>query len=280
MKKTAFALLRLAVSVSVLAVVLSRASLEALAARAANAAPAWLAAALGLALAAVLLVALRWRLLAGWLGLAIPAALAVRAMFVGAFGAQVLPSVLGTDVVRGWLVAGQASRVRPVVASVMADRLVGLFALCLLFAAANPVAEQLPPPADAWLGPLAVLGSGGALAAFVLGCGVRFRARPLLASLALALLVHAVAVVAAALVARAYGVQDALALWFSIIPLSVVASSLPVSINGWGVREATIVALAAPLGVPAAEALLVSMTLGGLNMLASLPGAVLMLRGR
>lgn len=280
MKKAAFALLRLAVSVSVLAVVLSRASLEALAARAANAAPSWLAAALGLALAAILLVALRWRLLAGWLGLAIPAALAVRAMFVGAFGAQVLPSVLGTDVVRGWLVAGQASRVRPVVASVMADRLVGLFALCLLFVAANPEARQLPPPADAWLGPLAVLGSGGALAAFVLGCGVRFRPRPLLASLALALLVHAVAVVAAALVARAYGVQDALALWFSIIPLSLVVSSLPVSINGWGVREATIVALAAPLGVPAAEALLVSMTLGALNMLASLPGAALLLRGR
>jgi hypothetical protein len=53
-----------------------------------------------------------------------------------------------------------------------------------------------------------------------------------------------------------------------------------VSLNGWGVREGAIVVLAGPLGVPAPEALLVSMTLGVLSMLASLPGAVVLLRGR
>jgi hypothetical protein len=84
----------------------------------------------------------------------------------------------------------------------------------------------------------------------------------------------------AALTARAYGIEASLALWFSIIPLSVIASAIPVSLNGWGVREAVILALGAPMGLPAAEALLVSVTLGVLNMIASLPGAVVILQGR
>lgn len=280
MRTAVFALLKLGVSISILAVVLSRASIHELSARAANGALPYLAVALGLVLVSIVIVALRWRLLAGWLGLAIPTALAVRALFIGVFGAQVLPSALGTDVLRGWLVARHTSRTGPIVASVMADRLVGLFAVCLLFMLANPIAKQLPPPYGALFAPLALLGTGAVFLVFVLGCGVRPRAWPLLAALGLALAVHAAAVAVAALVAKAYGVEDSLPLWLSIIPLSIIASAVPISINGWGVREATIVALAAPLGVPAAEALLVSMTLGGLNMIASLPGAAVMLRGR
>ncbi|MFZ1907988.1 MAG: lysylphosphatidylglycerol synthase domain-containing protein, partial [Burkholderiales bacterium] len=92
--------------------------------------------------------------------------------------------------------------------------------------------------------------------------------------------VHALSVVVAALAARAYGVDASLRLWVSIVPLAVIASALPISINGWGVREATIVALAAPMGVSAPEALLVSLTIGALNMIASLPGALVMLRAR
>jgi len=88
------------------------------------------------------------------------------------------------------------------------------------------------------------------------------------------------AVAVAALVATAYRVNGTLALWVSVIPLSVILSSIPVSVNGWGVREATIVALATPLGVAPADALLVSVTLGALNVLASLPGALVMLAGR
>lgn len=280
MRTAAFVLLKLAVSISILGVVLSRIPHHEVLARAANGAPSYLACALGLVLASIVIVALRWRLLAGWLGVAMPAALAVRALFVGVFGAQVLPSALGTDVLRGWMVARHTTRTGPVVASVMADRLVGMFAVCLLFMLANPLAKQLPAPYGVLFGPAAVLATGVVLVAFVLGCRVRLKASSLLGALGLALAVHAAAVAIAALVARAYGVDDSLPLWLSIIPLSIIASAVPVSINGWGVREASIVALAAPMGVPAAEALVVSMTLGLLNMIASLPGAAVMLRAR
>lgn len=280
MKAAVYALLRLAVSASILASILARISLPHPASRAADHAALYLAAALVIAVGSIVLVALRWRLLARWLGLAMPAVLAVRALFLGVFGAQLLPSALGTDLLRGWLVARQVPGAGRIAASVVADRLVALFAVCLLFTLANPVPRQLPASYAALLGPAAVLATGAILLVFLLGCRQRPRAAPLLGALGLALVVHALSVVIAALAARAYGVDASLRLWVSVVPLAVIASALPISINGWGVREATIVALAAPLGVSAPEALLVSITIGALNMIASLPGALVMLRAR
>jgi glycosyltransferase 2 family protein len=279
-------LLKVGVSTSILAVILSRISFGEVLARASAGAPVVLAAAFLLVVLVAVLVALRWRVLANWLGLAVPAGLAVRALFLGFFGGQVLPSALGVDVVRGYVVARHAGATGRVAASVIADRLVGLFALCLLLFIANPVLPQVPPPYGSLVAPAAVLASGTVLLAFVVACtrgwrsfeGVVLRAAPIAAAIILALAVHALAVATACMAARAYGIDASLAVWGAIIPLSLLASAVPVSISGWGVREVAIIALAAPLGVPAPEALLVSLTLGVLNVLASLPGALFLLR--
>lgn len=267
-------LLRIGVSVSILGVIVSRISLEESLARAARGTPGYLAGALALSFLGVVLVALRWRLIAGWLGLAMPAALAVRALFLAVFGGQVLPSAVGTDLLRGWLLARHASGVSRVVASLMVDRLVALFAACVLVLASH----------RGIVGIAAVLASGGVLCAVVLGLcrGMKLPLRlgPSALAVAIGLAVQAGTVGMAALAARAYGIDASLALWLSVIPLSVIASALPVSLNGWGVREAAIVVLAGPLGVPAADALVVSVTLGVLNMLSSLPGALVMVEGR
>ena len=267
--------LRIGVSISALAVILSRVPVDEVLARAARGTPGYLAAALALSMLGIVLVALRWRLLAGWLGLAMSMGLAVRALFLAVFGGQLLPSAIGTDVLRGWLLARHVRGLSRIVASLMADRLVALFAACLLVLLAY----------GGLLGPAAVAASGSVLLAFLLGLrrgmdGVTLQPAILLPAIALALVVHASTVAMAALTARAYGIEASLALWFSIIPLSVIASAIPVSLNGWGVREAVILALGAPMGLPAAEALLVSVTLGVLNMIASLPGAVVILQGR
>jgi hypothetical protein len=276
----------------VLAVILSRVSVGDIVARAAGGNPLYLAAVLALALLSFVLVALRWRLLARSLDLIVPVGVAVRAQFVAMFGGQVLPSAIGIDVLRGWAVTPHAGDVSRVVASLMADRLVALFAACLL---ALPSLGGLvgPPVLAGWvgpswvarlLGPAAVLAAGGALLAFTVGLrrleGVAPRSRPIGLAIGMALGTHATAVMMAVLAAAAYRVDSSLILWFSVIPVSIIVSAIPVSLNGWGVREGAIVVLAGPLGVPAPEALLVSMTLGVLSMLASLPGAVVLLRGR
>jgi glycosyltransferase 2 family protein len=284
-------LVRAAVSISILVLILHRTSLEHLAARAAGAAPALLAAALVLAMLMALLVALRWRALAQWLGLAVPAALAVRAVFLGLFAGQLLPSTLGTDLLRGWAVARHTGRIECVAASLVADRLVGLFAACVLLALSYPwLSEALARFADIVV-PAALAVSGAVLLAFVLACtgvvrsrwvgaveGAVLRLTPILVAIAVALVIHGIAVLTAALTAAAYGAALSLGMWLAIIPVSVIACAVPVSINGWGVREGVIVALAAGYGMPAPDALLVSLTLGVLNALASLPGGYVLLR--
>lgn len=293
-------LLRVAVSASILALILSRISTQDLLGRVKGGAPVYLVAALLLVLLIMVLVAVRWRLLANWLGLAVPIRLAVRAVFLGFFGSQVLPSTVGADLVRGYMLARHTAAIHRVAASVITDRLVGLFALCLLLVLFNPVLPQLPPPYAGVVAPGALLASGAVLLAFLLACtgtkvgarvrllrrlrelgaidGVTLKVRPIAGAIAVGLAIHALAVVTASLAARAYGIESSLGVWVSIIPLSFLASAVPVSISGWGVREGAIILLSGPLGVPPAEALLVSLTIGVLNVVASLPGALVLLR--
>ena len=101
--------LRLAVSVIIIGVILSRVSVRDFLARASSGVPVYLLAALSLALIMIVLVAVRWRLLARWLGLAMSIGFAVRALFLAVFGGQLLPSAVGADLLRGWLLARKTS---------------------------------------------------------------------------------------------------------------------------------------------------------------------------
>jgi hypothetical protein len=66
----------------------------------------------------------------------------------------------------------------------------------------------------------------------------------------------------------------AMAAVMSLVTLVVI---LPISIAGWGVREVSFVTLLGLLGVEREAALLLSVEVGLLTMLVSLPGAVLWL---
>lgn len=259
-------LLRGAVSATILAVLLARTPLDEALVRAGGAAPAPLAAALALVLLMYLLVSVRWRLMVLSLGAALPFGAALRAVFVGLFGGQLLPTTVGSDVVRGWAAARHFGSVPRAAASIVADRLVGLVGVCVLVAALSVA-----------LGAAALAVSGALLAGFLFFFRLSARPLPLAAAIALALVIHALHVLAASLCAAAYGVSASLAIWFAVLPVAIIACALPVSINGWGVREAAVVALAGAHGIAAADALLVSVTLGLLNTAASLPGAALLL---
>lgn len=276
--------LRMAVSIVILALVLSQVSFDELARRAQGGALGPLAAALSLVLLMAVLMTLRWRTLARWFGLALPVTLAVRAVFLGLFGGQLLPATLGTDLVRGGLLARHTGSIRGAAASVVADRLVALFAACALCAATYPFLGGGVPPLVGALSPVAALASLALLAGFLLAFGAARQwnleaAAPIVAAILVAIAIHAIAVLAAAATAAAYGVEASPLVWLAIIPISLMACALPISVNGWGVREAVIVALAARHGIAEADALLVSLTLGALNILVSLPGAYLLVAG-
>jgi uncharacterized membrane protein YbhN (UPF0104 family) len=62
-------------------------------------------------------------------------------------------------------------------------------------------------------------------------------------------------------------------------PVALI-TALPVSIGGWGTREATMIGLLGLVGVPASAALALSVQLGLLNIVMTLPGGALWLIAR
>jgi uncharacterized membrane protein YbhN (UPF0104 family) len=299
-RRAASLVLRAAVSLSILAVILPRVSRDALALRLSETSFVELAVVWLLFVGMALLAALRWRILARWLGLPLPARLAVRAVFLGLFGGQILPSSIGSDIARGWVVGRQTGRIGVVAASIAADRLAGFCGASFLLGFAYAFVVQAEVSLPALVVFAAALASAAILLILLAGCagwleGLRKSAAalfrpagswqraehgcaPVALALAIALAIHATATVAAALAADAYGIQSSLATWLPIVPVAVIAAALPVSINGWGVREGVVVALGAGYGLGAADALLVSLTLGLANMLASLPAVYFLLR--
>ena len=90
----------------------------------------------------------------------------------------------------------------------------------------------------------------------------------------LSALVHLLSIAAIFLTAHAVQVPLTLAIVCAIGPVVVLAQVLPISVGGWGVREAAAVALLAMTGIDAASALLVSIAFGLLIFLATLPGVL------
>ncbi len=64
-----------------------------------------------------------------------------------------------------------------------------------------------------------------------------------------------------------------------VIPLVLIATLLPISIAGFGVREGTFVALLGEVGVSAGDATLLSLLSAAALALASLPGGLALVVG-
>jgi uncharacterized membrane protein YbhN (UPF0104 family) len=64
-----------------------------------------------------------------------------------------------------------------------------------------------------------------------------------------------------------------------LVPVAVLAATIPISVGGWGVRESAIVVLFATIGVSAGHALTLSVLFGIAGIVVSLPGVALWLSG-
>jgi glycosyltransferase 2 family protein len=104
----------------------------------------------------------------------------------------------------------------------------------------------------------------------------RFRERPasLLNAFAGAVTVQAILVLFYAAVARSLNIP--ISIWHVavIVPVSFVVQMVPVSVNGFGVREATFSFYFSRLGLPMESAMALSLGSTALVMLFSLSGAV------
>jgi hypothetical protein len=100
----------------------------------------------------------------------------------------------------------------------------------------------------------------------------RAGAAGLLLSIVVALTVNAVVVFA-----HGFGVALSPSVAYLVVPIAILFSSLPISIGGWGVREASLSYGLILFGVKTDDAALLGLALGIGLLLASLPGGVVML---
>jgi uncharacterized membrane protein YbhN (UPF0104 family) len=231
----------------------------------------WLAA-LGLLLASQVVSTIRWHRFARALRFPQRMPSMTAYYFIGMFFNLVLPTSVGGDVVRAWYLNGKSGRKAAAFASVVLDRLNGLFVLVAMACLAVLLA---PVHLPAWV-PVSVwcIAGSGALALLLLPLAIRFVQIPARRLRQLETLLHllkeprtlAIATLLSAFVqAASVGIVWLLgkglhapipaAYYWIFVPMVSLLTLLPVSVNGMGVREGGVVLFLTPLGVPQATAL-------------------------
>jgi glycosyltransferase 2 family protein len=97
------------------------------------------------------------------------------------------------------------------------------------------------------------------------------------AMLGLSILAVGCAVLAWKLVGDSLSVPLSFATWLVIVPLVSLIQLMPVSLAGWGVREAAMVVVLAGFGVSATAALAISVLMGLALIVLGLPGGLIWL---
>lgn len=299
---------RVVLSLGLLALLASTLEVGELGARLRGLDAAWAVAALALSVVQVVASAWRWRFTAGRLGLRLPLRAAVGEYYLATFLNQLLPGGVVGDVSRAWRHAreldgapsdpGRSIRARAVHAVVL-ERASGQVVM-LAVAALSAGVLLAPGPAGSVPGPGVALWSipvGAAVVGLAVwgrrrlrerasdastGSFTRSLDRALLAPRALGIQLLTSAGVVASYVAtyvvaaRALGVETSWLTLAALVPPVLVTMLLPVTVAGWGLREAAAAALWSAVGFTAAEGVAISVTYGLLVLVGSAPGLVVL----
>lgn len=251
-------------------------------------------AALGIGLATTVLCALRWCLVARRLGLRLSLARAVLDYYRALFLNAVLPAGVLGDVQRAVQHGQQEGDVGRGVRAVVLERMAGQAVIIVAGIAVLLAVPSLGLPRDIIL---IVLGVAAVLAiGFLAGkrwargntgvsrtiedirAGLLARdAWPGIALLSAAALAGHITLFVVA--AHAAGATASIAQLVPLLVLSLLAMGLPVNIGGWGPREGVAAVVFGAAGLGAAQGLTTAVVYGVLALVASLPGAgVLILR--
>jgi uncharacterized membrane protein YbhN (UPF0104 family) len=251
------------------------------------------------------LIALRWQRLLTAFNIPMSNADAIRITWISVFANQFLPASVGGDVVRVVMTRGRNLGLAGAIMSVFFDRGFALLSLFALIVVLSPFLLDFEQ------GRIAIYISAGLAAVGIIGLALivllaptlqRFVAgRPALAKYenliassriliadrkllsyvtAQSTAVHILSFLAYSLIARAFGVDIRMMTLLALAGLVTLAHILPISIAGWGVRDAASVALLSAAGVDATVALSISLLLGAGYAIASIPGALLWLTSR
>lgn len=303
----AFAL-KLAISVLLLYLALVRVDLSVVAQRLTQIEIIWLAAALFILGGMVVMGALRWQKIVLHCDmpntLTFPIARALRYVLVATFFNQTLPSTVGGDAVRIWVLGRDGTGWRTATYSVLIDRFSGIFMLALIVLVCLPWSFVL---VDNFAGRITLLvvgfGSLGACLAILAMGFVRWRwpdrwwltrhlisaalvARQILTSRSTgaqiaiySLLIQLMMVSAVWCLAKSAAIPLAWAQALLLVLPVLLIATIPLSIAGWGVRESAMIMAFTYAGLAQSDGLIVSVLLGAAMFAVGLVGGSLWILG-
>jgi glycosyltransferase 2 family protein len=305
---------KLVVSVGLLALLFTRIDASRLWMSVRGASLSWLAFGLAINAATVLICVWRWHLLLVAQDVVVTRRLLLDSFLVALFFNNFLPSNIGGDVIRIRDTARPAGSKTLATTVVLIDRIIGLIGLVLVAALGATIAADGGGRTSltwaVWLWAGFFVGTIASAPAVLAPAGLgrllqpltvfhpewvgerieritlvlsRLRDRPsiLLNCFGGAVLVQAATVLFYLAVARSLHINIGLWDLAVVVPLSFIVQMLPVSVNGFGVREATFSISFARLGLPIESGLLLSLVAIALTILFSLVGgAVYVVRRR
>lgn len=312
-RDTLFLILKITISAGLLYVLFTRIDIANVWAKMRGASMGWIAFALLIYLVTQLVGTWRWRLLLKAQHLNIPAGRLFNSYLAAAFASNFLPSNIGGDVIRIADTARPAKSRTLAAAIVLADRGIGVLGLAFVAACGSTLAarrsEAIGPigPALFWVGLIAAVTAGvlvvtkpQRLAVIARPLHVfhaewvsqriqtitsalqKFRDKP--SSIVLGFLASVVVqgLLVGFYLAVAAGLHLAIPVGHMamLVPVSFLIQMLPLSINGFGVREGTFVTYLARIGVPQESAIALSLIGAALVMLFSMLGAAAYLTRR
>jgi len=259
----------------------------------------WIGLAVLVAIFQILLGALRWREISILCHAPLTDLQAFRYNMIGAFFNQTLPSSIGGDAVRLWLVNRTGAGWRAATYSILTDRAVGLIALALIIVGSLPwsygmIADSNGRLALVFVDFAALFGGLGFLvlgrlpwswlkrwwptrhvrACSVIANQVIFNRKtgPKIAVLSLS--IHVLAVVIVWCAVRSIDATGGFEQLFMLTPPIMLITMVPISIAGWGVREATMMVAFGYAGLAQADGTMVSILFGAVSFIVSAIGGL------
>jgi uncharacterized membrane protein YbhN (UPF0104 family) len=299
MRQLFFVALKIAVSAGLLYLALSGVNFPAIQARLGQINFLWIAAAIAVTLLQVGVAALRWREIANACGAHLPVPMALRFNLVGAFFNQTLPSTVGGDGARLWLLQRHGATWQTATYSVLVDRAVGLIVLAAIVVVSLPwslrlIGDEHGRLALTLLDLVALAGCVAFLiygrlswrwiqsiwpARHLHGCSkltahVMFDRRIGPKVLSLSVLNHLLSIVIGFCVGLAIAAPVSFAQLLMLMPPTFLVTMVPISIAGWGVREQTMQVAFGYAGLSTADGVTISLLFGAIYFIVGAAGGL------
>ena len=297
--RRALLILKVTLTFALLGGVLAAADLPTLGRLLGDASLGYFAAAVGTLVVQTLVLSARFQTIVAALGPPIAAWTSIEVSFIGVLFNQALPSAIGGDAIRAWRLRSDGRPWRVAVNAVLLDRAGGVVVLAVLAAVAVTI-ESTEVFAPLRLALWAVAAAGvaalgfiavadrltlvpGAVQRLLATSGLPTSARRVLApriapsTTALSAASHLLAALAVYWLAAALGLEVAVGTLLTAALCMLLATMIPLSYAGWGIREAGAVWLLARAGIATESALAISVLFGAALLVAALPGVPLWL---